>query len=67
MWKYNPNATKQQRTYRTHWFERDGHRSICGRVINSEDWIEDIAGGYQDCERCQFQLEKTYDGSSDLD
>lgn len=58
MWKYNPSASKRNEAYRAHFFDRDGHRSICGRVLNTDEWIDDIAGGNHDCGRCLRTLER---------
>ena len=58
MWKYNPKATKRNEAHRAHFFDRDGHRSLCGRVLNTEEWIDDIAGGHHDCARCLRTLER---------
>lgn len=66
MWKYNPSDTKRGEAFRAHFFDRDGHRSLCGRVLNTEAWIDDVSGGHRDCGRCLRTLERMEDVDSTI-
>ncbi len=55
-WKYKPDRSRGARVARAHWFEPDAHWSLCGRVPNVDDWIDDVGGVRLDCRLCETRI-----------